>query len=170
MDILKKKDAEQGIPSPEHRPEPILVQEVTKEISEQTALDAHVEALTLEQPIVQQPVSQVVPASSERTAVRAKDAFEEQIEDILEEDLTDVFLAMSPKDQQLFKAKGEETTSKIRELLNLTKDQTKKIFDLIRAWLKIIPGVNRFFLEQEAKIKTDKIKHLSEQRNQDHSL
>jgi hypothetical protein len=27
-------------------------------------------------------------------------------------------------------------------------------------WLKLLPGVNRFFLEQEAKIKTDRIIHL----------
>jgi hypothetical protein len=40
---------------------------------------------------------------------------------------------------------------------------TKKIFVLIRAWLKIIPGVNRFFLEQEAKIKTDKILFVTEE-------
>ena len=28
---------------------------------------------------------------------------------------------------------------------------------LIREWLKVIPGINKFFLEQTVKIKTDKI-------------
>jgi len=33
-------------------------------------------------------------------------------------------------------------------------------------WLKILPGVNKFFLEQEAKIKTDKILALKNKNNQ----
>ena len=37
----------------------------------------------------------------------------------------------------------------------------RKILKLIRSWLKLIPGVNKFFLEQEAKIKTDKIVDLA---------
>ena len=35
-----------------------------------------------------------------------------------------------------------------------------KIIDVIKKWLSIIPGINKFFLEQEAKIKTDKIMEL----------
>jgi hypothetical protein len=42
----------------------------------------------------------------------------------------------------------------------------KKILALIRDWLKLIPGVNRFFLEQEAKIKTDKILLAAEEKKQ----
>ncbi|MBI5370121.1 hypothetical protein HZA85_02960 [Candidatus Uhrbacteria bacterium] len=80
-----------------------------------------------------------------------------RIESILEEDMTDLYLNLSPKDQVVFKQKGEETLTKIRVLMQKTKVNAKKIFELIRAWLRLIPGVNRFFLEQEAKIKTDKI-------------
>jgi len=29
-------------------------------------------------------------------------------------------------------------------------------------WLKLIPGVNKFFLEQEAKIKTDEVLKLKQ--------
>jgi hypothetical protein len=96
------------------------------------------------------PVAAVVPAPG-------KDPLTQRVESILEEDLTDMYLSLSPADQQAFKQKGEETLSKIRMLLNQTKVNAKKIFQLIREWLKMIPGVNRFFLEQEAKIKTDKI-------------
>lgn len=102
-------------------------------------------------PVVKQPVP-----------VQVKDALAEQIEDVLEEDMTDLFLTMSPADQQKFKEKGEETVSQIREMIAKAHLKTKKVFHLIKSWLKLIPGVNRFFLEQEAKIKTDKIKHLSE--------
>lgn len=92
------------------------------------------------------------------------DPLTERIESILEEDLTDHYLSMNPADQARFKLKGEETLSKIRVLVSKTKVNAKKIFQLIREWLKIIPGVNRFFLEQEAKIKTDKILLTKEQR------
>ena len=40
------------------------------------------------------------------------------------------------------------------------KVKVKEIVKLIIEWLKIIPGASRYFLEQEAKIKTDKILKL----------
>ena len=101
------------------------------------------------------------------------DRLEEEIEDILEEDLKEIYLSMPPDKRIEFKRKGEETRSKIRVLLKSAKVNAKKIFQLIRSWLKIIPGVNRYFLEQEAKIKTDKIFLVSEEerkRTQNESL
>ena len=86
-----------------------------------------------------------------------KDQLDKQLESLLSQDLTDIFLQMTPEQQVAFKAKGEETASKIREMINQTKVSARKIFHLIREWLKMIPGVNKFFLEKEAKIKTDKI-------------
>lgn len=79
------------------------------------------------------------------------------IDNILADGLNEVFLKMNPKQQSEFKKKGEETVAKINELLGQTKIKVNKIIDLIRAWLKLIPGVNKFFLEQEAKIKADQI-------------
>ncbi|MFA5754241.1 MAG: hypothetical protein WC905_02735 [Patescibacteria group bacterium] len=79
------------------------------------------------------------------------------IDDILAEGLNDVFLKMPPAAQAEFKKKGEETVVKINGLLSQARVKVNKIIDLIRRWLKLIPGVNRFFLEQEAKIKADKI-------------
>lgn len=80
-----------------------------------------------------------------------------EIDNILAEGLNEVFLKMNPQQQKEFKAKGEETAVKISGLLNKTKVSIGKIIALIRRWLKLIPGVNKFFLEQEAKIKGDKI-------------
>lgn len=102
------------------------------------------------------------PAAPIRTAavVPAKDPMTAKIEDVLSEDLTDAFLSMPPETQEAFKIKGEETATKIRELFEQAKVNARKVFGLIREWLKMIPGVNRFFLEQEAKIKTDKILRL----------
>lgn len=84
------------------------------------------------------------------------------IDNILAEGLNDIYLKMKPADQAVFKKKGEETVAKISELLNQTKVKISKIVDLIRRWLKLIPGVNKFFLEQEAKIKADKIVRLKD--------
>jgi hypothetical protein len=84
----------------------------------------------------------------------------QKVETVLEDGLGDVYQKLSPAKQQEFKVKGEETTKKITQLMQQTKIQVKKVFSLIIGWLKIIPGVNKFFLEQEAKIKTDRILDL----------
>ena len=67
---------------------------------------------------------------------------------------------------QEFKIKGEETAGKIRELLKSTHIKVKKIFRLIYEWLRLLPGVNKFFLEQEAKIKTDNIVLIQKEQDQ----
>lgn len=82
------------------------------------------------------------------------------IDAVLEEGLAELFVKMPPALQSEFKHKGEETTSKIAAILLKGKDVAKKVFEAIVEWLKLIPGVNKFFLEQEAKIKTDKILHI----------
>jgi len=79
------------------------------------------------------------------------------IDSILSEGLNEIFLQMKEQEQKDFKKKGEETVAKINALLNQTKVKVNKIISLIREWLKMIPGVNKFFLEQEVKIKADKI-------------
>jgi len=86
----------------------------------------------------------------------------EAIDSILAEGLNDVFLKMNAAQQKAFKKKGEETVAKINELLNHTKVKINKIIKLIRDWLKMIPGINKFFLEQETKIKADKIMRVKD--------
>ena len=87
----------------------------------------------------------------------------EKIDQILSEGLSDVFMDLDSSTQIKFKVEGERTTRKINELLSGAKIKAKKIVDLIMIWLGIIPGLNRFFLEQEAKIKTDKILKMKEE-------
>ncbi len=79
------------------------------------------------------------------------------IEQILSDGLGDLYHEMSPAAQEKFKVKGEETASKIQQMIASARVQARLILKLIRDWLRVIPGVNRFFLEQESKIKTDKI-------------
>ena len=79
------------------------------------------------------------------------------IDVILSAGLNEIFLHLKAEEQQAFKKKGEETVTKINELLNKIKLKISTIINLIRDWLKLIPGVNKFFLEQEAKIKANQI-------------
>lgn len=94
---------------------------------------------------------------------KVRDDLTLKIEHIMEADLADAFRALTPLQQQEFKLKGEQTANKIRELLQQTKVKVKKIFALLVAWLRFLPGIDRFFLEQEAKIKADQIIALHRQ-------
>ncbi len=99
----------------------------------------------------------LVPPIGQREGVLQKDATLKRIEEILEENLGDVYLKMTPPEQKIFKEKGEEAASRIRILVQQIKIRVKDILELIKKWLSFIPGVNKYFLEQETKIKTDKI-------------
>lgn len=92
----------------------------------------------------------------------AKDQLQKKIEGILEENLGGVYMQLPPLVQQAFKVKGEEVAWMVRGLLAEAKVKIKKIWDIIVEWLKILPGVNRFFVEQEAKIKVDRLLELRE--------
>lgn len=97
---------------------------------------------------------------------RVRDEITLKVEHIMEEGLADAYRALTPLQQQEFKIKGEETAWKIRDLLRETHVKIKKIFRLLIEWLKILPGINRFFLEQEAKIKADRIISLHKQNKE----
>ncbi len=88
---------------------------------------------------------------------QVRDPLTVKIEHIMEDGLVDAFREMTPVQQQEFKIKGEQTAIEIRHLMSQPKIKIKKIFELLLGWLKLIPGINRFFTEQEAKIKSDKI-------------
>lgn len=91
-----------------------------------------------------------------------RDAMQIKIEKILEEDLAEMYFSMPSETQTLFKKKGEQTAATIKQLIQTAKVTAQKIVELIFNWLGLIPGVNRFFLEQEAKIKTDKVLEIIE--------
>ena len=93
----------------------------------------------------------------QRTIPIVRDAITIEVEHIMEEGLKEAFISLSPVERQEFKIKGEQTAIQIRQLLKKTHVRTKSILKLLFEWLKMLPGINRFFLEQEAKIKTEKI-------------
>lgn len=101
------------------------------------------------------PTTPVTPVSV--TPVVASPALRHQVEAVLAEGLEGTYKELDQATQEKLKLAGEETAGKISILLQTAKVQAKKIVELIVAWLRIIPGVSSFFLEQEAKIKADKI-------------
>jgi hypothetical protein len=93
-------------------------------------------------------------------AALSKSATLKEVEDLLTEDLTDIYQSMTPQEQIAFRQKGEEVAHSIEKLVVTFRATTRKVLDLIRSWLAMIPRVNRYFLEQESKIKTDEIMKL----------
>jgi hypothetical protein len=144
---------EKQLPPIEMPPTPESGKEAKKESS----------AAREEAPISEQ-LSEAAPATPVVLPVAAPtapiDPTVRSIELILSEDMTEHFKAMSLADQAKFKAKGEETVSKLSMLVQKTSIKAKEVLKLIANWLRFIPHVNKYFLEQESKIKTDKILEL----------
>lgn len=102
------------------------------------------------------------------TQTPTPDPTHEAVEDILEKDLENIYFQMDDKHKKEFKKKGEQTTGLITTLVKTAHATVKKVLSLIRGWLKVIPGINKFFLEQEAKIKTDEIMQLEKEAEMKH--
>ncbi len=113
----------------------------------------------------QAPTSTVTPQVSDdaQAAIQsavAKDPVTLGVEKILEDGLGEYVSAMPEEARVRFLYKGQETAEQVSGMVKTLKVHAKKVVELIRAWLLTIPGVNKFFLEQEAKIKTDKVLEL----------
>lgn len=81
-----------------------------------------------------------------------------EIESILQEGLEEEYKKMDSRLQMEFKTTGEFVALKIMKMLKSIK--IIKVLRLIRNWLLLIPQVNKWWLEQECKIKTDKIMQM----------
>lgn len=153
--IEKISGLEGAVPEREHLPIPEKKIEAERppmpEIEEVSSVEAK------EKPLVSTIVAPI-------TAKPPKSETLVKIEKILEEDLEAFYFSMPPEQRKIFKEKGEETASKIEKMMEAGKTVARKILKLIREWLKCIPRVNKFFLEQEAKIKTDEIVGLAEKK------
>ena len=143
-------------PNKEVEPKPAELEPSQEALSQREAAEAP--SVLVSQPGLAIPLAEeAVPSSS-----RDKDLLERGIESVLEEDLQEIFWTL-PADQQVtFKIQSENTASKIHQLLQQATVKTQEIFNLIVNWLKTLPGINIFFIEQEAKIKTDKIMKLKQ--------
>lgn len=110
-------------------------------------------------------IKQAKPTKADIQQATVKSQQLQEIEDLMTKDLSEMYQRMSPEDQQKFKAKGEEVAQEIDGLLQRAKLTAKRVLHLIRSWLKLVPGINKFFLEQEAKIKAEELIHFARKHN-----
>jgi len=89
------------------------------------------------------------------------------IEAILSEDMEEIYKNLPENLKEDFKNKGEETAKEIKNIISEAKIIVSKILILIKNWFLMVPGVNKFFLEQECKIKTEKILNLAKKIKDD---
>ncbi len=116
----------------------------------------------------EQPVPQEVPqVSAQVTPPIVIDEERKEIEKIMSEGLEDEFKQLTPQQQERFKKAGEKTATKIQKLFKKTKFNVHKAYKLLVAWLRKIPHVNKFFLQQEAKIKADALAELKKKQDED---
>lgn len=145
--------------SPEQQPLPEITRQEQTPLTEQQSQGQVVAstAKALSEPTESAPPVAAVPKSPLR----------KNIETILSDGLMNVYQTMSLKDQEHFRIKGEETATAIEMLITSLKATGKQLVQLLRAWLLLIPHVNKFFMEQETKIKIDHLLVLQEQKRKE---
>lgn len=109
--------------------------------------------------------SHVVPIEERVATPATKSERLHGIEKVMTSGLEEIYSSLDPRTKAIVKTEGEKTASQIEQLLERGQAAAKKILHLIRSWLQKIPGVNKFFLEQESKIKTDKIMAMNKREN-----
>ncbi|MHB8831114.1 MAG: hypothetical protein ACYC44_03320 [Patescibacteria group bacterium] len=160
--------------SPEKNTEQIASAELSSTKADEIALE---QASEKEAPVLEAEKEKVgaatvtalpIPTQAQVAALE-KDQATVEVENILEDGLKDIYGKLPDNLKPVFKQKGEETARAISQMVKTTSVKIGEIMKLILSWLKIIPGVNRFFLEQEAKIKADRIVLLTKQIEEDKS-
>ncbi len=110
---------------------------------------------------------QAVAATEAPAQVAQKDEVAVEVDKILEDGLGDFVEDMPAEARQRFLSKGQEVSGQIAGMVRGFRVEVRRVIQLIQDWLQTIPGVNRFFLEQEAKIKTDRIVDLQRIRKEE---
>ncbi len=165
----KRISKKEQLHTPEVTPEVVLApQEISPTIETTKEQEHKPETVPEQEQSTTQEVSEApsgaAPNQKTQSAiVYPKDALTQEIERILEGDLEEMYFAMPPEAQTKFKVEGEKVTQSIRQMMKSGVVKMRKILSLITDWLKIIPGVNKFFLEKQAKIKAEKILNLRDQ-------
>lgn len=104
--------------------------------------------LAVPQAAVAAPAEQIIPDRDEDLVM---------IENILSENISNIYNELSDAQKRVFRQKGEEAALKIKGLLKKARVAAHEILNIIKEWLQTLPRISHYFLEQESKIKTDKI-------------
>lgn len=111
------------------------------------------------------PTTVVAPQAGQATQAPAQEAVKDEVtievEKILEYGLGDYIPDMPEEARERFLKKGGEVAAQLSVMVRTLNVQVSLVVGLIKEWLLTIPGVNRYYIEQEAKIKTDQIVELA---------
>ncbi len=104
------------------------------------------------------PLAQTLPrpVTQEKTELRL------DIERVLEEDLSYMYSQLSSEQRKQFRDEGERLAGKLETMVASAKIKLRTVILMIREWLLLVPGINKFFVERAAKIKAEKILSLKD--------
>lgn len=102
-------------------------------------------------PVASPAQTAALPASLEKSPLL------QHIENILEENLLPLYKELSAQQRKQFRVEGERTARSIEQLLRKAAVALLEVIRLIRRWLRLLRGANVFFIEQESKIKAERI-------------
>lgn len=111
---------------------------------------------------VQIAMSTSIAAPSQHGTTDPRSGVLKQVEGLLADGLQSLYLSLPESGRAAFKRNGEAVAQKITDMIIIGKVKVKEVWKLIGEWLRVVPGVNRYFLEQEIKIKTDRIMMFAE--------
>ncbi|MFW5888731.1 MAG: hypothetical protein ACOCVY_03385 [Patescibacteria group bacterium] len=112
--------------------------------------------------------SSVAPAMKQKDRIQRR----KEIEKILQDGLEDMYKELDDEKKKIFREKGEKIASQINEYLDERRSRKlsdffnsvkKKILRLIKQWLCLL-NASKEFIEQEAKLKSDKIINMNWQK------
>lgn len=110
------------------------------------------------------------PKQAVAPAPEQKDKYRVRVERVLEQNLWDLYFALPQGTREKFKAEGESAAVSLRAAIESKRVKPNQVLKPVLRWLKTIPRVNPFFLEQEAKIKTDQVMALVQERRKEEGL
>jgi uncharacterized protein YgbK (DUF1537 family) len=154
-------NAVEAAPTQEHD-EYNAAEQVAEQQMEQQEQQAEREAFLEEAPTSTVPAT----ATAEPVAPAAevqKDEVTIEVEKILEAGLGEYVPDMPEEARQRFLKKGGEVAAQLSTMVRTLNIQVSLVVKLLKEWLLTIPGVNKYFIEQEAKIKADRIIELADQ-------
>ncbi len=92
----------------------------------------------------------------------AKDKVTIEVEKLLEKNLGSTFALLPDNVKPFFKTHGEKIAQTVVGMINNKSFDGGVVMEMVEDWLKLIPKSNSFYLEQEAKLKTDSLVKYAE--------
>lgn len=170
MALFRRKEKEQHIvphstvehaPSVPHEAPAVSTPEQQRSVEQQQPAPVEVQQpVEVPKPGARASTSTQAPATPAAPIAQPKTQARQDIANVLSEGLTQVYQGMTPQEQQAFRVAGEQAASQIEAMMKGFHATARAVLGIIRQWLRLIPRVNKYFLEQESKIKTDKMMSL----------